>query len=51
MLERLAESCIDVVPDVYESGYNLWKGGIDLAGYVYFHYSSDGTFVTDASVL
>lgn len=49
--ESLTRSGVDLVPGVYEGGYKLWEGGIDLAEYIYAHHSNDGTFTENTKVL
>lgn len=49
--KSLTPTGMDLVAGVYEGGYKLWEGGIDLAEYLYFHHSDDGTFGEKTRVL
>lgn len=42
---------VDLVPGIYEGGFKLWEGAIDLAEYIYVQHSSDGTFKSETRVL
>lgn len=49
--KSLTPSGMDLVAGVYEGGYKLWECAVDLAEYLYFHHSNDGTFDEHTNVL
>lgn len=44
---HVSPSGVDIVPRVYEGGYKLWEGAIDLAEYLHTSHAGEATLLRD----